>query len=146
MRYKRLGPSGLRVSELCLGTMTFGTAWGWGGDLDACRAMFDAFVEAGGNFIDTANKYTDGESERIVGELIGPDRDRFVVGTKYTLATRDDDLNAAGNHKKNLRRAVESSEPSPPRLSTTSASVVARSTSRCVSTKMTCAPRCAWAS
>lgn len=109
MRYKRLGPSGLRVSELCLGTMTFGTAWGWGGDLDACRAMFDAFVEAGGNFIDTANKYTDGESERIVGELIGPDRDRFVVGTKYTLATRDDDLNAAGNHKKNLRRAVESS-------------------------------------
>lgn len=109
MRYKRLGPSGLRVSELCLGTMTFGTAWGWGGDLDACRAMFDAFVEAGGNFIDTANKYTDGESERIVGELIGPDRDRFVVGTKYTLATRSDDLNAAGNHKKNLRRAVEGS-------------------------------------
>ncbi len=109
MRYKLLGSSGLRVSELCLGTMTFGTAWGWGGDLDACRGMFDAFTEVGGNFIDTANKYTDGESERIVGELVAPDRHRYVIGTKYTLTTQEDDLNAAGNHRKNLRRSIEAS-------------------------------------
>jgi aryl-alcohol dehydrogenase-like predicted oxidoreductase len=81
MRYKLLGKSGLRVSELCLGTMTFGEDWGWGAPKDTSRQIFDTFVEAGGNFIDTANLYTNGSSEKIVGELIAPDRDRFVVAT-----------------------------------------------------------------
>jgi aryl-alcohol dehydrogenase-like predicted oxidoreductase len=68
MRYKLLGKSGLRVSELCLGTMTFGDDWGWGAPKDTSRQIFDAFVEAGGNFIDTANLYTNGSSEKIVGD------------------------------------------------------------------------------
>ena len=87
MKYKFLGNSGLRVSELCLGTMTFGEDWGWGGSVDDCRKMFDAFAEAGGNFIDTANLYTNGTSEKIVGELIASERDRWVVATEYSLAT-----------------------------------------------------------
>jgi aryl-alcohol dehydrogenase-like predicted oxidoreductase len=70
MRYKLLGRSGLRVSELCLGTMTFGETWGWGASREECRALFDTFVAVGGNFIDTANNYTDGTSEQYVGELI----------------------------------------------------------------------------
>ncbi|MCA9538700.1 MAG: aldo/keto reductase [Myxococcales bacterium] len=109
MRYKILGRSGLRVSELALGTMTFGDEWGWGAAADECRAMFDAYVEAGGNFIDTANKYTGGQAEKIVGDLIAKDRDAFVLSTKYTLATRNGDPNAAGNHRKNMRRAIEAS-------------------------------------
>lgn len=63
MRYKLLGRSGLRVSELCLGTMTFGEDWGWGASRDESKAQYDAFTEAGGNFIDTANLYTNGSSE-----------------------------------------------------------------------------------
>lgn len=109
MRYKLLGRSGLRVSELCLGTMTFGENWGWGASRDESRAIFEAFVEAGGNFIDTSNNYTDGTSERFVGEFVGADRDRFVLATKYTLSERQGDPNAAGNHRKNLRRTVEAS-------------------------------------
>lgn len=109
MRYKLLGRSGLRVSELCLGTMTFGENWGWGASRDESRAIFEAFVEAGGNFIDTSNNYTDGTSERFVGEFVGADRDRFVLATKYTLSERPGDPNAAGNHRKNLRRTVEAS-------------------------------------
>ena len=81
MRYKLLGRSGLRVSELCLGTMTFGDDWGWGAPKEESRKMFDAFAEAGGNFIDTANNYTNGTSEKFVGEFIASDRDRFVVAT-----------------------------------------------------------------
>lgn len=84
MRYKLLGKSGLRVSELCLGTMTFGEDWGWGAPKNTSRQIFDAFVAAGGNFIDTANLYTNGSSEKIVGALIAADRDRFVVATKYS--------------------------------------------------------------
>jgi aryl-alcohol dehydrogenase-like predicted oxidoreductase len=109
MRYRLLGRSGLRVSELALGTMTFGTDWGWGADREECRRMFEAYAEAGGNFVDTANNYTNGTSERIVGELVAADRDRFVVATKYSLSTRPDDPNAGGNHRKNLVRAVEAS-------------------------------------
>ena len=103
MRYKLLGPSGLRVSELCLGTMSFGDAWGFGADEKEAHRILGAFAEAGGNFIDTANKYHEGESEEIVGGFLGPDRDRFVVATKYTLAMRAGDPNAAGNSRKNLR-------------------------------------------
>jgi aryl-alcohol dehydrogenase-like predicted oxidoreductase len=109
MRYRLFGRSGLRVSELALGTMTFGTDWGWGADRDECRKMFDVYAGAGGNFVDTANNYTNGTSERIVGELVAADRDHFVLATKYSLSTRQDDPNAGGNHRKNLVRAVEAS-------------------------------------
>jgi aryl-alcohol dehydrogenase-like predicted oxidoreductase len=109
MNYRLFGRSGLRVSELALGTMTFGTDWGWGADPEECRRMFEAYAEAGGNFVDTANNYTNGTSERIVGELVAGDRDHFVLATKYSLSTRPDDPNAGGNHRKNLVRALEAS-------------------------------------
>jgi aryl-alcohol dehydrogenase-like predicted oxidoreductase len=109
MRYTLLGDSGLRVSEVCLGTMTFGTDWGWGADEDASRRQFELFTEAGGNFIDTANKYTDGSAETIVGRLLAGQRDSFVLATKYSLSTRAGDLNAGGNHRKNLVQALEAS-------------------------------------
>jgi aryl-alcohol dehydrogenase-like predicted oxidoreductase len=107
VRYRLFGCSGLRVSELFLGTMTFGEDWGWGAPPDECRRMFDAYAEAGGNVIDTAVNYTDGASERIVGELLGSERDRFVVSTKFTLSTDPADPNAAGSHRKNLVRSLE---------------------------------------
>jgi len=109
MRYTILGRSGLRVSELCLGTMTFGEDWGFGAPPDECRRQYDAFVEAGGNFLDTANLYTNGTSEKIVGELIARDRERVVLATKYALAMRPGDPKGAGNHKKNLVQSVEAS-------------------------------------
>jgi aryl-alcohol dehydrogenase-like predicted oxidoreductase len=82
MRYKLLGRSGLRVSELCLGTMTFGDDWGWGAPKDESQKIFDMFVDEGGNFIDTANNYTNGTSEKFVGEFVKTDRDHFVIATK----------------------------------------------------------------
>ena len=85
MRYKLLGKSGLRVSELCLGTMTFGEDWGWGSSREESRKVYDAFLEAGGNFIDTANVYTNGTSERFLGEFMQGHREQFVLATKYTL-------------------------------------------------------------
>ncbi len=109
MRMKLLGRSGLRVSELCLGTMTFGEEWGWGATKEVSRRIFDAYVDAGGNFLDTANKYTEGTSERLVGEFMGADRERFVLATKYSLTTRPDDPNSSGNHRKNMVQAVEAS-------------------------------------
>jgi aryl-alcohol dehydrogenase-like predicted oxidoreductase len=109
MRYKLLGRSGLRVSELCLGTMTFGDDWGWGATKTESRKIFDAFTEAGGNYIDTANNYTNGTSEKFVGEFIASDRDRFVVATKYTLSERPTDPNFGGNHRKNMFRSIEGS-------------------------------------
>ena len=109
MRYKLLGRSGLRVSELCLGTMTFGDDWGWGAPKDESQKIFDKFVDAGGNFIDTANNYTNGTSEKFVGEFVKTDRDHFVVATKYTLSERGTDPNFGGNHRKNMRRSVEGS-------------------------------------
>ena len=109
MRYKLLGRSGLRVSELCLGTMTFGDDWGWGAPKAESKEIFDAFIEAGGNYIDTANNYTNGTSEKFVGEFIASDRDRFVVATKYTLSERPTDPNFGGNHRKNMFRSIEGS-------------------------------------
>lgn len=109
MHYRLLGHTGLRVSEVALGTMTFGTDWGWGADTDEARRIFDAFAEAGGNFVDTANKYTNGTAEQMVGEFVSADRDRFVVASKYTLSTRSDDPNAAGSHRKNMVQALEAS-------------------------------------
>jgi len=109
MRYKLLGKSGLRVSELCLGTMTFGEEWGFGADKEESKRIFDAFAEAGGTFIDTANKYTNGTSEKYVGEFIRPEREKFVLATKYTLSMDPDDPNSSGNHRKNLVQSVEAS-------------------------------------
>jgi aryl-alcohol dehydrogenase-like predicted oxidoreductase len=109
VRVRTFGRSGLRVSELFLGTMTFGDAWGWGAPLAECRKMLDAYAEAGGNVIDTANRYTEGESERIIGELLGADRDRFVVMTKYTVTIDGTDPNASGNQRKSLVRSLEQS-------------------------------------
>jgi len=109
MRYRLLGHSGLRVSELCLGTMTFGEDWQFGASKEESRSIFDAFCAAGGNFIDTANAYTYGTSEKLVGEFIAPERDRFVVSTKYSLTIRPDDPNGGGNHRKSMCQAVEQS-------------------------------------
>ncbi len=112
MRYRLLGRSGLRVSELCLGTMTFGEDWGWGASREDSRQVFDAFTEAGGNFVDTASNYTNGTSEKYVGEFVAADRDYYVVATKYTLrrpGSNAGDLNAGGNHRKNMLRTVEAS-------------------------------------
>jgi predicted aldo/keto reductase-like oxidoreductase len=109
MRYKLLGKSGLRVSELCLGAMTFGDEWGWGAAKEESRKIFDAFVEAGGNFIDTADLYTGGTSEKFVGEFIASDRERFVLATKYANSSPGTDPNAAGNHRKNMVQSLEAS-------------------------------------
>ncbi len=109
MRYRLLGSSGLRVSELCLGTMTFGEDWGWGASKAESREIFDTFVQAGGNFIDTANLYTNGSSEAFLGEFIQSERERIVLATKYSLTTRADDPNGGGNSRKNMIQSVEAS-------------------------------------
>ena len=107
--YRLLGRSGLRVSPLALGTMTFGTDWGWGADAQEARRIFDVYVDRGGNFIDTANQYTNGTSEKFVGEFAAEKRDQLVLATKYTLPLRPTDPNAGGNHRKSMVRSVENS-------------------------------------
>lgn len=113
MRYKLLGKSGLRVSELCLGAGTFGTSWGpIGSNKQESQKIFDAFVNAGGNFIDTSNRYQEGMSEELVGDFTKSDRNHFVIGSKYTLYDlymKLDDPNGSGSHRKNLIRSVEGS-------------------------------------
>ena len=115
MNYQLLGRSGLRVSDLCLGTMTFGEEWGWGAAKDEARKIYDAYREAGGNFIDTANIYTNGSSEKLVGEFIAGHREEVVLATKYTNAAAGftgkpgTDANAGGNQRKNMVQAVEAS-------------------------------------
>ena len=110
MKYKLLGRSGLKVSELCLGTMGFGTENGWGADRDSSFAIMDAYANAGGNFLDTANIYKLGTSEKIIGDYISNhDRDYFVVATKYTLKDNTTNPNASGNNRKNMMRSVEAS-------------------------------------
>lgn len=109
MKYQLFGHTGLRVSELCLGTMGFGTENGWGADFNTSKEVFDAYANAGGNFLDTANIYTQGTSEKFLGEFIGSDRDHYVVATKYSLKDRNGDPNYAGNHRKNMVRSVQES-------------------------------------
>ena len=109
MNYKLLGNSGLRVSELCLGAMTFGEDWGWGANKDESRAIFDAFAVAGGNFIDTADGYTNGTSEKFVGEFIRGRRERFVIATKFSFNSHRGDPNAGGNHRKHMTEALHGS-------------------------------------
>jgi aryl-alcohol dehydrogenase-like predicted oxidoreductase len=111
MRYKIFGRrTGLRVSELALGAGNFGTRWGHGAERAEAKKVFDAYVEAGGNFIDTADSYQFGESEEIVGEFIASDRDYFVLATKYTLGTTaTDGISRTGNNRKNMVRSIEAS-------------------------------------
>lgn len=110
MKYKLLGRSGLKVSELCLGTMGFGTEGGWGADAQTSFKIMDAYAEAGGNFLDTANVYKLGTSEKIIGDyLSNHDRDQFVLATKYTLKDNQTNVNASGNNRKNMMRSVEDS-------------------------------------
>ncbi len=109
MQYRLLGRSGLRVSELCLGTMTFGEDWGWGANQKESREIFDLYAQAGGNFIDTADGYTNGTSEKLVGEFVRAERDRWVVATKYSFNSRPGDPNGGGNHRKHMVEALEGS-------------------------------------
>jgi aryl-alcohol dehydrogenase-like predicted oxidoreductase len=110
MRYKLLGRTGLRVSELCLGAMIFGDRrGGWGASRDEAARIVERFAEAGGNFVDTANSYAGGDSERIVGELTKAERERWVLSTKYTLTMRPDDPNGGGAHRKSLVQSLEAS-------------------------------------
>ena len=108
MKYRLLGNSGLRVSELALGAMTFG-AQDWGADKEESRRVYDGFREAGGNFIDTANVYAEGRSESFLGEFMAEDRERLVLATKYTGVTRRRDVNAAGNNRKNMMDSIHAS-------------------------------------
>ena len=109
MKMRLLGDSGLKVSELCLGTMTFGTETGIGAEETECRAVFEAYLEAGGNFIDTANIYTQGTSERMLGRFIAGQRGKLVLATKYSMATDPRDPNSGGNSRKALREALDAS-------------------------------------
>ncbi|GAA4588684.1 aryl-alcohol dehydrogenase-like predicted oxidoreductase [Actinoplanes octamycinicus] len=109
MRYTTFGRTGLRVSELVLGAMTFGEQGGVGAPIEECRRILDAYAEAGGNVVDTAVNYRGGASEEILGELLAGRRDRFVVATKYTVTRDPADPNGGGNHRKNLRLSLETS-------------------------------------
>lgn len=109
MNFRLLGNSGLRVSEISLGTMTFGEDWGWGAAKDESQRIYEAYREAGGNFIDTANVYTNGSSETLLGDFLQGHRDEVVLATKYTNAAPGNDANAGGNHRKSMMRAVEAS-------------------------------------
>jgi aryl-alcohol dehydrogenase-like predicted oxidoreductase len=115
--YRLLGNSGLRVSPISLGTMTFGTDWGFGADQTESQKIFDLYADRGGNFIDTANVYTNGSSESFLGQMIekrrdsllGTLRERFVLSTKYSLNTDPTNPNAGGNQRKSLVSAIEAS-------------------------------------
>jgi aryl-alcohol dehydrogenase-like predicted oxidoreductase len=111
MRYRTFGRhTGLRVSELALGTGNFGTGWGHGAERDDARKIFEGYVQAGGNFIDTANAYQRGQAEQLLGEFITADRDRLVLATKYTFGTTPaDGISETGNSRKNMIRSVEKS-------------------------------------
>jgi aryl-alcohol dehydrogenase-like predicted oxidoreductase len=109
--YYTLGRTGLRVSRLSLGAMTFGTEWGWGSDKSAARAVFGLYLQAGGNFIDTADVYTGGTSEKWLGEFVREAgvRDQVVIASKFTFNMADANANGGGNGRKNILRAVEGS-------------------------------------
>ena len=111
MRYKLFGHgTGLRVSELALGCGTFGTRWGYGSELAEAKQVFDGYVEAGGNFLDTADSYQVGQSEEWVGQFITGRRDDFVLATKFTLGLRPGaPLLAVGNSRKTMVSSVEAS-------------------------------------
>jgi len=107
--YRLLGRSGLRVSPLAFGTMTFGVKGSWGSSDEEAARMIDHYVDRGGNFIDTANFYAQGESERVLAKSMKGRRERLVVSTKYSLTMERGDPNASGNHRKNMMQSVEAS-------------------------------------
>jgi len=109
--YVTLGCSGLRVSPLCLGAMTFGTEWGVGTGESESFAILRQFLEAGGNFVDTADIYNFGTSEKMLGKFLKQDgsRDRVVLATKFTINTSPGDPNAGGNGRKHIYQAVNAS-------------------------------------
>src|SRR3954452_2238597 len=109
--YSTLGRSGLRVSPLCLGTMTFGTEWGWGAEESVSRSLFDRYIETGGNFIDTADGYTGRKSEEMVEKFVADRklRDGVVLATKFTFNAEPGNPNAGGNGRKNIYRALHGS-------------------------------------
>ncbi len=109
MKYRLLGHSGLRVSEISLGAMTFGEEWGWGSSEKESETMYRLYREEGGNFIDTANIYTNGTSEEITGRLIRGERHDIVLATKYTFATKPGEPNSGGNHRKSMHQALDQS-------------------------------------
>jgi len=110
--YVTLGRSGLRVSPLCLGTMTFGEEWGWGSDVETSRRIMDAYLDRGGNFLDTANMYTKGHSEVVIGNHLCKDaskRDRLVIATKFMSAMHPGDPNSGGAGRKSILAACDES-------------------------------------
>ena len=109
--YVLLGRSGLRVSRFCLGTMTFGTDWGWGTAEDASRQIFNHFLDSGRNFIDTADGYTNGTSETLIGKFLKErgDRDRVVLATKFGFGREEGNPNAGGLGRKNIYSALHTS-------------------------------------
>jgi aryl-alcohol dehydrogenase-like predicted oxidoreductase len=109
--YVTLGRSGLKVSPFALGVMTFGGTTGWGTDEPLSRAIFNRYIELGGNFIDTADMYADGRSEELIGKFIeeGKLRDRIVLATKYSFNPMPGNPNSGGNSRKNIYRALEGS-------------------------------------
>lgn len=111
MDYYTLGRTGLRVSRLALGTMTFGEDWGWGAEESTARQIFDTYLEAGGNFIDTADMYTNGNSEKMLGQFVkdSSSRDKVVIATKFSYNAAPGNPNAGGNGRKNIMRALEGS-------------------------------------
>ena len=109
MRYKLFGHTGLKVSELSLGVMTFGESWGWGSNKRDSKAIFDTYVDAGGNFFDTADLYTDGDSERWLGEFCAGERQRYVIASKYSAALNSTHPTACGNSRKHMVQALEGS-------------------------------------
>ncbi len=112
-RYRTLGHSGLRVSPLCLGAMTFGEQWGFGADEEGSQRQLDLYADHGGNFIDAANIYTKGHSERIIGEWFtaggAARRDRTVIATKFGGSMHRGDPNAGGSGRVAIMRACEAS-------------------------------------
>ncbi|MGM1059053.1 aldo/keto reductase [Saccharothrix sp. Mg75] len=110
MRYRFLGRSGLRVSELSLGTGNFGMGWGHGAHAPEARAMYDAYREAGGNFIDTASNYQSGDAEEYLSDIISSDREDVVLATKYTMGTSaSSGLQMTGNSRKAMVQSLEQS-------------------------------------
>ncbi|UGQ11134.1 aldo/keto reductase [Yinghuangia sp. ASG 101] len=110
LNYRLMGRSGLRVSDVALGTMLFGATNGWGVGAETAQELYDTFRAEGGNYLDTANQYADGESERIIGRLVAGHREEVVIASKYTnSAPRNGDANAGGNQRKNMAQSVEGS-------------------------------------
>lgn len=111
LRYKLFGKhTGLRVSEFVLGTANFGTAWGHGTDPDEARRIIDTYADAGGNFLDSANGYQDGQSEEFLGDLLTGRRDDFVLSTKFAVKTNaTSGILVTGNSRQAMVSSVEAS-------------------------------------